>query len=158
MALGAILFLATQLQTRQASLATVAQRAVPLEVALANGKPTLLEFYADWCTSCRSMATTMAALESEFDGQVNFVMLNVDNTKWLPELSTYRVNGIPHFEFLRAGGLSVGTAIGEQPRTILAENLTALSQGISTLSATETGETSAFEQPLGDSTQPRSHG
>ncbi len=30
------------------TLATLEQMSVPLEVALANGKPTVMEFYADW--------------------------------------------------------------------------------------------------------------
>ena len=155
--LGVGLYLATQFQSSHVSLSTVAERSVPLQVALANGKPTVLEFYADWCTSCQAMAPTMAELEDEFDGQMNFVMLNVDNSKWLPELSSYRVNGIPHFEFLTADGTSVGHAIGEQPRPILTQNLLALSSSAS-LTETAAGPTSDFSQPTGDSTQPRSHG
>ncbi|MEM9568955.1 MAG: thiol:disulfide interchange protein, partial [Cyanobacteria bacterium P01_E01_bin.34] len=46
--LGLILFFASQVQGGQVSLESLAQRAVPLEVAQANGKPTLIEFYADW--------------------------------------------------------------------------------------------------------------
>ncbi|MEM9535125.1 MAG: thioredoxin family protein [Cyanobacteria bacterium P01_E01_bin.45] len=156
--LGLVLFFASQVQGGQISLESLAQRAVPLEVAQANGKPTLIEFYADWCTSCRQMAPTVAELEESFAGDINFVMLNVDNTKWLPELTSYRVNGIPHFEFLDGGGQSLGTAIGEQPKLILASNLTALRDRLPLTNAANTGQVSNFEAPIGDSTQPRSHG
>lgn len=116
------------LQTRSpaASLSDMAEESVPLNVALANGKPTLIEFYANWCTSCQAMAPDMQQLKEDYGKRVNFVMLNVDNTKWLPEMLNYRVDGIPHFEFLSGESLERGAAIGEIPRSILAENLDAL--------------------------------
>ena len=156
--LGLGLFFASQVQGDRVSLESLAQRAVPLEVAQANGKPTLIEFYADWCTSCRQMAPTVAELEDSFAGEIDFVMLNVDNTKWLPELTNYRVNGIPHFEFLDGSGQSLGTAIGEQPKIVLASNLAALRDHLPLTDATKAGQVSSFEAPIGDSTQPRSHG
>jgi thiol-disulfide isomerase/thioredoxin len=124
--LSVALVLGLQTRSPAASLSDMAEAAVPLDTALANGKPTLIEFYANWCTSCQAMAPDIAQLKSDYTNQVNFVMLNVDNTKWLPEMLNYRVDGIPHFEFLSADGTEKGTAIGEMPRLILAENLDAL--------------------------------
>lgn len=146
------------MQDSQVGLEAIAAKAMPIEVAQANGKPTLIEFYADWCTTCRAMAPTLAELEDEFSEDINFVMLNVDNTKWLPELTTYRVNGIPHFEFLNSQGKSLGTAIGEQPKAIVASNLLALRTGQPLQTATVAGPVSSFGAPIGDATQPRSHG
>ncbi|MGK7912682.1 MAG: thioredoxin family protein [Synechococcus sp.] len=156
--LGLGLFFASQFQGEQISLQSLAQQSVPLEVAQTNGKPTLIEFYADWCTSCRQMAPTVGELEEAFAGDINFVMLNVDNTKWLPELTNYRVNGIPHFEFLDESGQSLSTTIGEQPKVVLANNLTALRDRLPLANASTAGQVSSFEAPIGDSTQPRSHG
>jgi thiol-disulfide isomerase/thioredoxin len=158
-ALSTGLFFALQGRNHQVSLAAVAERAVPLEVAQTNGKPTLIEFYADWCSSCRAMAPAIASLEEEYDREVNFVLLNVDNTKWLPELTQYRVNGIPHFEFLTADGTSLGRTVGEQPRVVMAANLAALGNGSLSLESTSvTGRTSEFTAPAAAQTQPRSHG
>lgn len=129
-AIASILTIAIVLgfQTRSpaASLSEMAEDSVPLKNALANGKPTLIEFYANWCTSCQLMAPDIQDLKTNYGGRVNFVMLNVDNTKWLPEMLNYRVDGIPHFEFLAADSFEKGAAIGELPRAILAENLDAL--------------------------------
>ncbi len=140
------------------SLAALAERSLPLEVALSNGKPTILEFYAEWCSACQAMAPIIAELEASFNGEVNLVMLNVDNTKWLPELAQYRVNGIPHFEFLNRDGRSIATAIGSQPPLVMAQYVTALKTDAEfpVVDASQ-GQTSPMRSPRSDATQPRSH-
>jgi thioredoxin-like negative regulator of GroEL len=87
-------------------------------------------------------------------------MLNVDNTKWLPEILSYRVDGIPHFVFLGTDGQPVAQAIGEQPRSVMEENLVALASGVALPNAEATGQTSAFSAPVAPSSaaDPRSHG
>ncbi|BFM38723.1 Thioredoxin domain protein [Synechocystis sp. LKSZ1] len=156
---GAIYF-GFQTQGSATSLEAQSQQAIPLEVALSNGKPTLTEFYADWCTSCQTMAKDLAVIKRKYADQVNFAMLNVDNSKWLPEVLRYRVDGIPHFVFLNEAGEAIAQAIGEQPRTILEANLAALLQGLALPYARATGQVSALEagfrpSPVAD---PRGHG
>ena len=87
------LFLGLKTEVNSASLENQAENSVALDTALSNGKPTLLEFYADWCTSCQAMAKDLSELKQEYGKDLNFVMLNVDNTKWLPEMLQYRVDG-----------------------------------------------------------------
>jgi hypothetical protein len=43
-----VAFAASRLLVGGPSLAALEQQAVPLEVALSNGKPTVMEFYANW--------------------------------------------------------------------------------------------------------------
>ena len=124
--LGIALVLGSQTSLNDQSLEAQAKEALPLQVAITNGKPTFMEFYANWCTSCQAMASDLAKLKQEYKGQVNFVMLNVDNSKWLPEVLNYNVDGIPHFVFLNEQGNAIAQSIGEQPLPIFQNNLQAL--------------------------------
>ncbi len=99
----------------------MAQEAIPLDVAIATQKPTLIEFYADWCSVCQSMAPTMQALEQQYGGDINFVMLNVDEAQWLPQMDQYDVTGVPQFTLLDQQHSQVKTLVGRIPQLILAE-------------------------------------
>ncbi|MCF4969056.1 thioredoxin family protein [Nostoc sp. CMAA1605] len=160
-ALSVALFLGLRSETSSASLANLAAASTSLEVAATNDKPSIIEFYADWCTVCQKMAPDIAELEQQYADKVNFVMLNVDNNKWLPEMLKYRVDGIPHFVFLNKTGESVAQAIGDQPRTVMASNLEALVTGEALPYAQTSGKVSPFStQAKPNTTQddPRSHG
>ena len=160
-ALGVALFLGLRTETNSVSLTKLDEQSTPLEVALGNGKPTLMEFYANWCTVCQSMAPDMAQMKQQYPDSVNFVMLNVDNTKWLPEMLKYRVDGIPHFVFLNKEGEAIAQTIGEQPRTVMATNLEALVAGLPLPYAQAGGQVSKFEAPVAPASgadDPRRHG
>jgi thiol-disulfide isomerase/thioredoxin len=151
--LSAALFIGFRTQTSATTLTQLDQKSIPYDTALINGKPSIVEFYANWCTVCQKMAPDIATLEQEYGNKVNFVMLNVDNTKWLPEMLRYRVDGIPHFVFFNQTGEALAEAIGDQPKTIMVSNLQALMAG--------SGETSKFSAPVTTPTSqedPRSHG
>ncbi|WP_026731785.1 thioredoxin family protein [Fischerella sp. PCC 9605] len=160
-ALSVALVLGLRTETSSASLAKLAEQSTPLEVAMTNGKPSLVEFYADWCTVCQKMAPDITQLEQQYTDKMNFVMLNVDNTKWLPEMLKYRVDGIPHFVFLNQNGEVLAQAIGDQPRTIMASNLEALIEDSPLPYAQASGQVSKVSTsvaPAPSQDDPRSHG
>lgn len=161
-ALSIALFLGLKTETSSASLETQAAESTPLEVALSNGKPTFMEFYANWCTTCQAMAKDLGELKQQFATKVNFVMLNVDNSKWLPEILNYRVDGIPHFVFLGADGEAIAQTIGEQPRPVLEANLEALVTNLPLPYTQGNGKVSALESATSSTKtsqdDPRSHG
>lgn len=159
--LGVALFLGLKTDSTSVSLAELDQTSIPLEVAVNNGKPSLVEFYANWCTVCQKMTPDIAKLRQQYDRNLNFVMLNVDNTKWLPEMLKYRVDGIPHFVFLDKQGETIAETIGDIPRTIMASNLEALIIGATLPHIQSHGTTSQFSAPVATDTNqddPRSHG
>jgi thiol-disulfide isomerase/thioredoxin len=160
-ALSVAIFLGINTERGGLSLEAQANNALPLEVALSNGKPTLTEFYANWCTSCQAMAKDLAKLKKEYGKSVNFVMLNVDNSKWLPEILRYRIDGIPHFVFLDRQGNAIAQSLGEQPFSIMQANLDALMSQLPLPYADTTGQTSDFNPPItakSGQDDPRSHG
>jgi thiol-disulfide isomerase/thioredoxin len=160
--LSAAIYFGMQTQSSSLSLEVQAEQSTPLETALANGKPTLTEFYANWCTTCQAMVQDLAQLKKEYGDSVNFVMLNVDNSKWLPEILRYRVDGIPHFVFINEEGKSVAQSIGKQPLSIMEANLDSLIARAPLPYADSTGQTSEFSAPVSAakpiSGDPRSHG
>ena len=116
-----------------ANLARLEASSVPLDAALRSGKPTVVEFYADWCEVCKESAPMVYGVEREHGDKVNFVMLNIDNARWGEEMDAYGVDGIPHLEFLDASGQSEGFIVGKFPKEVLESNVVALENGEKTL-------------------------
>ncbi|KAF3438863.1 hypothetical protein FNV43_RR17138 [Rhamnella rubrinervis] len=142
------------------SLKDLSAAALPYEEALSNGKPTVVEFYADWCEVCRELAPDVYKVEQQYKDRVNFVMLNVDNTRWEQELDEFGVEGIPHFAFLDRKGNEEGNVVGRLPRQYLLENVDALARGeVSIPHARIVGQYSSAEaRKVHQVVDPRSHG
>ncbi|MFM7269345.1 MAG: thioredoxin domain-containing protein [Cyanobium sp.] len=112
-----------------APLDRLARQSPDFSTALANGRPTLVEFYADWCEACRAMAPAMETIEQRHRGALDVVLLNVDNPRWQPQLERFAVNGIPQLELFDASGGTVGRSIGARRPEELEALTTALLQG-----------------------------
>eukprot|EP01039_Chlorochromonas_danica_P007224 gene7224-7990_t len=96
------------------------------EVVGCNQKPTIIEFYADWCSSCKKLAPTMRALEIKYKDRVNFVVLDGMDLKNAALAGKFKVDGIPHLAFLDEEARAQTSLVGEVPRSILEEEVQAL--------------------------------
>jgi thiol-disulfide isomerase/thioredoxin len=75
-------------------------RSPTLQAALESGRPTVVEFYAQWCKDCKAMATSVDRLERRFDEKVNFVVLDAEKDENAKLVGLFRVDAIPHFAFI----------------------------------------------------------
>jgi thioredoxin-like negative regulator of GroEL len=108
------------------SLKSTAQTAMPYAQAMANPQPTLIEFYADWCTTCQALAPTLASLHDEYGDRINFVMLNIDDPRWSQQVKQFQVAGVPHLALVGSNTGLVDTLIGKVPKSVLSQRLNKL--------------------------------
>ena len=71
--------------------------------------PVMVDFYADWCGTCKMMAPLVEKLAEELDGRMKIGKVNVDDESGLAV--RFRVMNIPSFLFFKNGEL-VDTAVG----------------------------------------------
>lgn len=102
------------------------KESVPLSVALCNGKPTIIDFYADWCENCKSMAPDMRYIEKNWEDKVNFITVDGTSSNNYDLVSKFKVDGIPHLAFIGNKGDVKTSLIGAVPRKILEEEVNAL--------------------------------
>ncbi|WP_413683074.1 thioredoxin domain-containing protein [Prochlorococcus sp. MIT 1011] len=96
------------------------------ENALTNGKPTVFEFYADWCEVCKEMAPEMIEAKKQNANKIDIVLLNVDNSRWIDLIEKYDVNGIPKMTFFDSKGEFKGFSLGVKKYNELNEIFLAL--------------------------------
>ena len=68
-----------------------------------NGKkPTIIDFYADWCGPCRALAPVLDEVQTKYGAQVDIYKVDTEAT---PELAAlFGVRGIPALLFIPMSG------------------------------------------------------
>ena len=101
----------------------------PLAEVVCNGRPTVVDFYADYCQSCKVMAPTMREMEIRYKDKLNFVTLDGTKQANADLVEKFKVDGIPQIAFItpRNSGAEVLTnLVGAIPRRIIMDELDAL--------------------------------
>ena len=128
------------------------------EIAFKNNKPTFLEFYAEWCEVCKEMAPEISLLKDEYDKDINFVFLNVDNQKWDNYIRKFDVNGIPQMNVFDRKGNLISTFIGKQDELTIRQSFDQIERKLKPQEDILSSEFSVIKENKNNEVTPRSHG
>jgi thioredoxin len=65
------------------------------ETIFTSNKPFLVQFSADWCSVCKDLYSMIEQLEQEYQNQVIFVKIDVDNDADLAD--QFKIDKLPTF-------------------------------------------------------------
>ena len=139
-------------------LKSFGELSVDPEIAFTNNKPTFLEFYAEWCEVCKEMAPQVSAFKDEYEKDINFVFLNVDNQKWGNYIQKFAVNGIPQVNLFDKKGNLISTFIGKQDEIKIRKSINNLKKEEKPYEEIINSEFSIIQENKNNEVNPRSHG
>ena len=139
-------------------LKSFGELSVEPEIAFKNNKPTFLEFYAEWCEVCKEMAPKISVLKKEYEKEINFVFLNVDNQKWDNYIRKFSVNGIPQVNLFDRKGNLISTLIGKQEEITIRNSIDQIGKEAKTQEEILNNEFSEIKENKNYEINPRSHG
>lgn len=90
------------------------------EDVLQNDKPVLVDFWAEWCSPCKQIASSLEAIAAEHGDKIEIVKLNVDENP--TTTAKYGVRSIPQMNVYQGGEL-VKTIVGAKPKTAIEKDL-----------------------------------
>ena len=138
-------------------LKSFGELSVDPEIAFTNNKPTFLEFYAEWCEVCKEMAPQVSAFKDEYEKDINFVFLNVDNQKWGNYIEKFAVNGIPQVNLFDEKGNLISTLIGKQDEIKIRKSINNLKKEEKLYEEIINSEFSTIQENKNNEVSPRSH-
>ena len=139
-------------------LKSFGELSVDPEIAFENNKPTFLEFYAEWCEVCKEMAPKVSTLKKEYEKDINFVFLNVDNQKWDRYIQKFGVNGIPQINLFDRKGNLLSTFIGKQEESKIRDSINQIDIEGKLNPEIDKSEFSVIKENKNYEVTPRSHG
>ena len=90
---------------------------------IASGKPVVIDFWAEWCGPCRSIAPSVDELAEEYEGKVIIGKYNVEEGD---DISVeYSIRSIPTLLFFKDGKL-VDKHVGSASKADLEAKVKAL--------------------------------
>ena len=104
------------------------------------------------------MAPKIYEIKQEYENDINFVFLNVDNPKWEPLIREFAVNGIPQVNLFDSEANLKNTFVGRQDEDIIKQLLENLNDNTSGKEEIINLDFSKIENNKVYQASPRSHG
>jgi thioredoxin 1 len=86
------------------------------EQIISDSKPTVVDFYADWCAPCKIQGPIIDEFAEEMNDKVNVIKINVDSNKDLA--NKYGIVSIPAILIFKDGE-KIWKAVGVQQKEVL---------------------------------------
>lgn len=87
---------------------------------ISSEQPVLVDFWAEWCAPCKMIAPIVEELSNEYQGQVKFTKVDVDENSEVAQ--KYGVRGIPTL-LLFNNGAPVDQLVGALPKKTIKDKL-----------------------------------
>ena len=81
-------------------------------------QPVLVDFWAEWCGPCKSIAPALDELAGTYNGKLTVAKVNVDDNRSIP--AKYGIRGIPTLMVFKNGELAA-TKVGALSKAQLAQ-------------------------------------